>query len=67
MEFHFLKQKSFMRASFCALEILQCSKSKGIFFAILETADRVNIENMKLDQMLDPLGQAWQSGSALAA
>ena len=56
-----------MRASFYALEILQCSKSKGIFFAILETADRVNIENLKLDQMLDPLGQAWQSGSALAA
>ena len=25
------------------------------------------IENLKLDKMLDTLGQAWQSGSALAA
>ena len=26
-----------------------------------------SIENLKLDKMLEPLGQAWQSGSALAA
>ena len=25
------------------------------------------IENLKSNKMLDPLGQAWQSGSALAA
>ena len=26
-----------------------------------------SIENLKQIKMLDPLGQAWQSGSALAA
>ena len=29
--------------------------------------EELRIENLKHNKMLDPLGQAWQSGSALAA
>ena len=32
-----------------------------------QTISLLSIENLKHNKMLDPLGQAWQSGSALAA
>ena len=50
--------------------------SHDIYFIFVAKAQNLNyvflclwfpIENLKHNEMLDPLGQAWQSGSALAA